>query len=89
MSSEVFNERDEIAVTGKENDRIEFRCHGDGVDRHADVPVGLLRTAKEDLQVFGARLDSYFAQGLKKALFFATFRRDHVRASSDQSATGN
>ena len=58
VRAKVIDERDEIAVAREEDHGVELRRCGDRVDRHADVPVGLLGAAEEDLEVLGAGLNA-------------------------------
>jgi len=86
---QVLDERDEIAVARDEDDRVEFGRCGDGVDRHADVPVRLLGATVEYLELFGLGLDADFGERFEEGGLLAAFRRHHVGAGADEVAAGD
>src|SRR3989338_3682594 len=67
----VVDEWDIVAITGHENDGIEFVAHLNPVDRDANVPISFFSPAREHLQFFHPHLKTDFAQCLKKVFLFS------------------
>ncbi len=63
-----------------------FLRHRDGVYRHADVPVGLFSTAREDTNIFNFRLDADFIEGLEETFLIFGLGADNVRDRADELA---
>src|SRR6185437_10400670 len=68
MHIEVFDEGDEVAVAGGDNHRIELRGELYRVDRNADIPVGLLRSVRKDLQILHFGLDADLGKRFEEVL---------------------
>jgi len=86
MDFEIFHQWHEIAIAGKEDDRVYLRRNRDRVDREANVPIGFLGAAVEDLEVFGLRFDTHLGERVEKGRLFAGFCRDEIRTSADEPA---
>ena len=74
MVLQIAHEGDEITITSKKDDRIEFGRCGNGIDRESHIPISLFGTARKDLQLFEPHFDTYLGQGLNKNRFVPLVR---------------
>ena len=86
---DIFDERDEVAITRHDDDRIEIASHLDGIDRDTNIPVPLLGSIGEDLEVFGLDFIATLLEGFEEFLLHALHGTDAVGDGADELPISN
>ena len=75
---EIFDERNEVAIAGGDDDGVELGSELYRIDSEAHVPVGFLGTVGKDLKSFHFGFDTYLGEGIEERALFPAFRRNDV-----------